>query len=239
LIDYFKLNRFSASADEENQRHLEFAQDFLADPDAVWKDSGAETSMNFKRKLINRNEASKGPGGLTCMSLAFLLGCTVAAQAQVTFAGTQLNLAPGAWNTPASVAVDGHGNLYIADGGNNQVVEMSPLGSGFGPPVPILSGLSAPGGVASDWNGNVFVSDTGNGRIVMLPVTSAGFEAPVTVASGLSSPNGLAVDTSDNVYVAQSGSNNVIEIPNSSGGYLSPVVVVSFFIGRLCVCVFL
>lgn len=171
------------------------------------------------------------------MSLAFLLGCTVAAQAQVTFAGTQLNLAPGAWNTPASVAVDGHGNLYIADGGNNQVVEMSPLGSGFGPPVPILSGLSAPGGVASDWNGNVFVSDTGNGRIVMLPVTSAGFEAPVTVASGLSSPNGLAVDTSDNVYVAQSGSNNVIEIPNSSGGYLSPVVVVSGFNGPMGVAV--
>ena len=159
------------------------------------------------------------------MSLMLLLACAPAVQAQVTFAGTQFGLAPGTWNAPASVAEDGHGNLYIADSGTNQVLEMSPVASGFSAPVTILSGLSAPGGVAADWSGNVFVSDTGNGRIVMLPASAAGFGSLVTVAQGLSSPMGIALDPEDDVFVAQSGSNNVIEIAKGSAGYQIPVVL--------------
>ena len=179
--------------------------------------------MKSEKLLIKQCENWRRFGGW--LWLALLLGCASAVEAQVTFAGTQFGLAPGAWSAPASVAVDGHGNLYIADSGTNQVLEMSPVGAGFSAPVTILSGLSAPGGVATDWTGNVFVSDTGNGRIVMLPASATGFGALVTVAVGLSTPTGIALDSSDDVFVAQTGSNNVIEIANGSCGYQAPEVV--------------
>jgi sugar lactone lactonase YvrE len=183
--------------------------------------------MKSQKTFIKQYENWGRLGRWQWIPLVLFLGWASAVEAQVTFAGTQFGLAPGTWSAPASVAVDGHGNLYIADSGTNRVLEMSPAGSGFSAPVTILTGLSAPGGVATDWNGNVFVSDTGNGRIVMLPVSAAGFGALVTVAQGLSSPMGIALDAADNVFVAQSGSNNVIEIANGSGGYQAPMVLAS------------
>jgi len=170
------------------------------------------------------NAAWKRLGGQVWIGFVVLLW-SAAAAAQVTFAGTQFGIASGSLNAPSSVAADGKGNVYIADTGNNRVLEVSPSGTGFGAPVTILMGLSAPGGVASDWSGNIFVSDTGNGRIVELPATATGFGAMVTVAEGLSSPAGLAVDTSDNVYVANSGANSVLEFALASGAYQAPVAI--------------
>jgi len=160
--------------------------------------------------------------------LGVLLTSALAASAQATFAGTQFAIAGGVWNSPQSVALDGARNLYIADTGNNRVVELSPVATGYGEPVTILSGF-APGGIAADWNGNVFVSDSGNGQIVMLPMAKGGFGAAAVVAQGLSNPAGLAVDSADNVYVANSGGNTVVELSYAGGSYAAPIVVGSGF----------
>ena len=154
---------------------------------------------------------------------------SLGADAQVTFTGSQIGLANGIWSAPTSAAVDGKGNLYIADRGNNRVVELLRSGSGFGAPVTILSGLSSPAGVAADWNGNVFVSDTGNNRILMLPTTTSGFGPSVAIAEGLNSPMGVAVDSVDNLYVADSGNDTIVELPLVGGVYGAPVVVSTGF----------
>lgn len=156
--------------------------------------------------------------------LAAILICA-SAGAQINFTGAQMSLAGGTWSAPAGAAVDGNGDLFIADRGNNSVMEMSPAAGAFAAPVSILSGLSSPLGVAADWSGNVFVSDTGNNRILMLPVTASGYGAAVTIASGLNAPAGLAVDAVDNVYVADSGNNRVVKLPLAAGVYGAPVVV--------------
>lgn len=161
--------------------------------------------------------------------LGFLLGCAASARAQVTFAGTQFGISPGVWSAPQSVALDGARNLYVADTGNNRVVELSLTANGYGAPATILSGLSAPGGVAADWNGNVFVADTGNNRIVLLPVTKGGFGTAAVVAQGLSSPSGLAVDLADNLYIANTGGNDILELANLGGNYAAPMVIGSGF----------
>jgi sugar lactone lactonase YvrE len=147
----------------------------------------------------------------------------------VTFTGSQIGLANGIWSAPTGAAVDGKGNLYIADRGNNRVVELLRSGSGFGAPVIILSGLSSPVGVAADWNGNVFVSDTGNNRILMLPTTTSGFGPSVVIAEGLNAPMGVAVDSVDNLYVADSGNDTIVELPLVGGVYGAHAVVSTGF----------
>ena len=158
-------------------------------------------------------------------TVAGLLLCAAVARSQVTFAGSQIQIGGGGFATPSSIAIDGAGNMYIADRGNNRVVAMVPSGTGYGAANTVLSGLSAPSGVAADWNGNVYVADTGNNRIVMLPMGQTGFGAAVTIGTGLSNPMGMAADSAGNVYVADTGNNRVVELPRIGSGFGSLVVV--------------
>jgi DNA-binding beta-propeller fold protein YncE len=69
------------------------------------------------------------------------------------------------------VAVDGQGNLYVADSENNRIQELSadgqPLaqwgGAGSGP-----GQFNAPFGVAANAAGKVYVADSKNNRVQVL-----------------------------------------------------------------------
>ena len=201
------------------------------------KPKGASLPMNRQCLHTPRVAAALFFSGRAFLLVALALSSAAIVNAQATFSGTQIALVAGTLAAPTGVASDGSGNIFIADRGNNRVVELSPSSSGFDAPTTVISGLSGPAGVAADWNGNVFVADTGNGRILMLPFTKSGFGSPVTVATGLSTPSGVAVDSADNIYVAVSGSNCVMEIPSTAGGYGAPFVVASGFNNPLGVAV--
>ncbi len=76
--------------------------------------------------------------------------------------------AHGRFNGPQGIAVDLHGDVYVADTGNNRIQEFSPTGrfmrpigrEGTGP-----GELIKPSGVAVDRQGNVYVADYHNNRI--------------------------------------------------------------------------
>src|SRR5262249_39212641 len=59
----------------------------------------------------------------------------------------------GGLTLPKAVAVDAQGDIFVADTGNNRVLEVKPDGS----QAIIGSGLVAPSGVAVDGHGDVFV----------------------------------------------------------------------------------
>ena len=58
------------------------------------------------------------------------------------------------YNDVGGVAIDGAGNIYVADFGNNNVWKIPP---GGGSPVTIGSGFDGPEGLAVDAAGNVYV----------------------------------------------------------------------------------
>src|SRR6202011_941835 len=104
----------------------------------------------------------------------------------------------GQFGSPGGVAVDGSGNVFVADSFNQRIVEFTNAGAfirafgtaGNGP-------LASPVGVAVDGSGNVFVSDQGISRIVEF--TNAGAFVRTFGSSGsgdgqFSIPFGVAVD---------------------------------------------
>jgi len=122
------------------------------------------------------------------------------------------------FNNPIGIAVDGSGNIYIADNFNNAVKEILAVNGSIpaSPTIRILgSGFNRPSGVALDSSGNVYVADTGNSAVKEILAVNGGIPASpaiVTLGSGFITPYGVAVDRSGNVFVADPGSNTVKEI---------------------------
>jgi len=147
--------------------------------------------------------------------------------------------------TPAGVAVDAAGNLYVADTDNNRIRKVSPSGmistvagngtsgfSGDGGPA-ISASLNDPQGVAVDAAGNLYIADYGNNRIRKVNLsgiisTVAGSSArgysgdggPATSAS-LRDPCGVAVDAAGSVYIADAANHRVRRV--TSSGIISTV----------------
>ena len=87
--------------------------------------------------------------------------------------GTQTTIGSGL-SDPTGVAVDGSGNVFIADFGNNRVLEVKARRH----PDPVGSGLNGPFGVAVDSSGDACSSPAiGNNQVVQV---TAG--VPVTVS---------------------------------------------------------
>ena len=104
-------------------------------------------------------------------------------------------------NTPQGVAVDTHGNVYIADTGNNAIKQWNPITQQT---AALVSGLNTPRAVAVGTNGNLYIADSGNGAI-----EESGPSNPLV--SGLANPSGVAVDSQGNVYFSNTGNNAVEE----------------------------
>ena len=119
-------------------------------------------------------------------------------------------------NAPQGLAVDGAGNLYVANtgGGNIKVFKQSDLsllrtigsqGQGDGQ-------LNQPRGVAIDLTGDVWVADTNNNRIQQFSADGAFISLHGSAGSGAGQfyePYGIAVDAAGQVLVTDSGNDRV------------------------------
>jgi sugar lactone lactonase YvrE len=131
---------------------------------------------------------------------------------------------------PNGVAVDGAGNVYVADTGNSQIVEIPVVNGALSTSAQTTlissstvvagSALSNPAGIAVDSLGNLYIADSGNKRVVYVPYAdSLVLSFATTLGSGMSSPSAITVDASGNVYVADEGNGDVYELtaPLSAG----------------------
>jgi len=139
---------------------------------------------------------------------------------------------------PAAVAVDGAGNVFVAEPYNHTIRKITPAGvvstlaGSVGTPGPAdgtggAAQFNTPTGVATDSAGNVFVADQENHAIrkvtrAGLVTTLAGLAGSPGSADGtgsaarFSQPAGVAVDAVGNVFVADYG-NSVIRKVTSAG----------------------
>jgi hypothetical protein len=119
----------------------------------------------------------------------------------------------GGFKQPWGVAVDGNGNIYVADTYNGEVKEMTP-GCLSASCVTILGGgFSGPEGVAVDGAGNVYVADFVARVVSKIPAGCTSASCVTTLGGGFFQPWGVAVDGSGNAYVADDGNHAVKEIP--------------------------
>ena len=116
-----------------------------------------------------------------------------------------ITLVSSGLNFPSGVAVDGSGNVYIADTNNNAIKEWNPATQQV--TTLVSSGLSSPSGVAVDGSSNVYMADYGNNAIKEW--SAATHLVTTLVSSGLFSPQRVAVDGSGNVYIAEIGAGNI------------------------------
>lgn len=116
--------------------------------------------------------------------------------------------------TPAGVALDTAGDVYVADSGKNRVVTLT-AGSTTQTELPFI-GLSRPHGVAVDTVGDVYVTDYYNNRVVKWVAGSN--TQTVLPLIGLSKPLDVAVDPAGNLYVTFNGNNRVLKLPTQWRG---------------------
>jgi len=155
---------------------------------------------------------------------------TVAGQAGVT-GSTDGPASTALFKVPYGVAVDGSGNIYVADTGNRTIRKITSAGvvstiagttgvGGSADGIGRAAQFSYPWGIATDSSGNVYVADTGANTIRKISpagvvTTLAGLAGTAGATDGigpaalLNGPDGIALDSSGNLYIADSGNNEI------------------------------
>ncbi len=162
---------------------------------------------------------------------------TVAGSASAAFSGDG-GPATLAGIGPVDIAIDGAGNLYIADQSNNRVRKVNSsgiittiagngtYGTGDGGPA-LLAGLYTPSGIALDLAGNIYISEYGcrvqkiSTSGIITTVAGSNFcshsgDGGLATLAGFDSPSGIAVDAAGNIFISDSPVNRVRKV-NTSG----------------------
>jgi sugar lactone lactonase YvrE len=168
---------------------------------------------------------------------------TVAGNGVQGFSGDNGPATAAQLDSPAGLALDSAGDLFIADSHNHRIREVSsatgtiatiagigaPGFSGDGGPAKSAQ-LDRPTALAFDFAGNLYLADTNNHRVRRIAVANGaiatvagnGIEAftgdngPATAAS-IDSPNGLALDSSGNLYIADTHNGRLREVAAATG----------------------
>jgi len=114
-----------------------------------------------------------------------------------------------------AVAVDGAGNLIVADMGSTQVLKITPSGSAS----TVATGV-CPYGIAVDGEGNVFIPDLCHNQVLEVLAASG---TQLSLGSGLNAPWGMALDYSGNLFVADNGNARLVKIPTNGGAQTTVV----------------
>ena len=143
---------------------------------------------------------------------------------------------------PIGVAVDGAGNFYYTDSGDDVIGKVDPAGNltiiagtgtaGFGANGTIAKSamISDPSAIVTDGAGNIYFSDSGNSVIreivqatglieTVAGTGTAGYtgDGASALLATLGHPQGLGIDSAGNLYIADTANNVIREVSASTG----------------------
>jgi gliding motility-associated-like protein len=185
-------------------------------------------------------QVSISPAGFDCTTLGAQSVTVTATNGTFT---TPTTPSASSFGGPWNITIDGAGNFYFSDFGNNKIKKITPFGGvttlagsgdkacndGFG----TTASFSYPIGVVTDKAGNVYVADalchvikkiSPLGNVTTLAGTgSPGYHDDIGKLAAFNTPLGLAIDAAGNIYVADSGNERIRRI--------TPLGVVTTFAG--------
>lgn len=219
--------------------------------------AGGQVSRHLRRML------GKTRGAQTWLLLVLIAVAPLRAKAQqiiTTVAGTTAGGAPlgdggpatsASLNLPSGVAVDGSGNIFIADTNHHRIREVVAAtgiiqtvagngvkGYGGDGGLAINAELNFPAGVAVDRAGNIYIADTSNSRVrevttatgIIQTVAGNGMAGGYTGDGGpatsatLNGPRGLFVDNAGNIFIGDLVSNACCIREVTAAGIIQTVV---------------
>jgi DNA-binding beta-propeller fold protein YncE len=119
----------------------------------------------------------------------------------------------GQFNSPTGIAVDGNGNILVADTDNARIEKFAPSGAfldamgikgtGFGQ-------LGAPNGIAVDRTANIYVADAARHRVEKLASDGNVIDEWKGPAPGFYGPRGIAIAPDGSIYVVDQGHTRIV-----------------------------
>lgn len=119
------------------------------------------------------------------------------------------------FDSPTGIAVDGSGNVLVADTGNGRIEKFSPTGAFLSTMGSKGSGhgqLGEPNGIAIDRAGNIYVAEVASNHRVQKLAPDGTFIAEWKgPAPGFYGPRRIAIGADDSIYVVDQGHSRIVK----------------------------
>jgi DNA-binding beta-propeller fold protein YncE len=129
----------------------------------------------------------------------------------------------GEFDFPTGIAVDGNGNVLVADTNNGRIEKFSSTGTFLS----ILGNrgtgqgqLAGPNGIAVDRTGNIYVADASNHRVQKLAADGTSIAEWRGPDAGFYGPRRIAIGPDESIYVVDQGRTRIVKF-NPDGKVLA------------------